>query len=215
MRKKIGIRSKVRLCLLASGTGSNAQNISESFKDHPRIEVGALLSNSKTAPVLEKIRKMGIEVRYFPNTSFEENSEPILKFFRSRQIDLIVLAGFLRCLSRDIVRAFDKKILNLHPSLLPKYGGKGMYGNRVHQAVLDAGEPETGITIHHVNEDYDQGDVMFTHSCPVDKKDTVETLAQKIRHLEHEKYPQAIKVIAPKFSHYLSPRFSWIEARKR
>ncbi|MFW6389255.1 MAG: phosphoribosylglycinamide formyltransferase [Marinilabiliaceae bacterium] len=179
------------IVLFASGSGTNAENIALFFRTLPDAEVSCILSNRADAGVLEKARKLNIETKVFDREMFFK-SQQVLDFLLDRNPDLIVLAGFLWLVPGHIVEAFPRRIVNIHPALLPKYGGKGMYGERVHQAVIDNGEKETGITIHYVNEEYDDGDIIFQARCPVEPGDTPESLAKKVHELEYKHYPQVI-----------------------
>ena len=150
-----------------------------------------ILSNNKDAYVLERAKKSGIDTLVFDRTSFYD-TDNILNQLVNTQIYMIVLAGFLWLIPKNILRAYPEKIINIHPALLPKYGGKGMYGNRVHQAVLDNGEKESGITIHYVNEEYDKGSIIFQAKCEVLASDTPESLAGRVHQLEYRYYPEII-----------------------
>ena len=174
-----------KIAVFASGSGTNAQKLFEHFENHSQIKVDVLLSNKKDAYVLERAKKFGIETRVFNRDEFV-NSQEIELFLKQREIDLIVLAGFLWKIPESLVQAFSNRIINIHPALLPKYGGKGMYGMRVHEAVVEAGESETGITIHYVNERYDEGKVILQAKCRVLEGDSPEQVAQKVHELEYE-----------------------------
>ncbi|MFW6389088.1 MAG: phosphoribosylglycinamide formyltransferase [Marinilabiliaceae bacterium] len=179
------------IVLFASGSGTNAENIALFFRTVPDAGVSCILSNRPDAGVLERARKLNIETKVFDREMFFK-SQQVLDFLLDMNPDLIVLAGFLWLVPKHIVKAFPRRIVNIHPALLPKYGGKGMYGERVHQAVIDNGEKETGITIHYVNEEYDDGDIIFQARCPVEPGDTPESLAKKVHELEYKHYPQVI-----------------------
>ncbi len=177
-----------KIAILASGTGSNARRLVEHFKTHSNIEVGLILSNKADAPVLNMAKEHNIPQQVFDKKTFR-SPESILPVLRQAEIDFIVLAGFLWLIPQSIIDAFPRRIINLHPALLPKYGGKGMYGMYVHEAVRAANETETGITIHYVNEAYDEGDIVFQASCIVKPEDTPQQIAQKIHQLEHANLP--------------------------
>jgi phosphoribosylglycinamide formyltransferase 1 len=181
-----------KIAIMASGSGSNAQKIIEYFSLNQHIKVDCLLSNNPHAYAIERAKKLGIDTFVFDRKQFNE-SLLIENFLLERRINLVVLAGFLWLVPEKLVQKF--KIINIHPALLPKYGGKNMYGSRVHQAVIDNKEPFSGITIHFVNEKYDDGAIIFQAECPVDPSDTPETLAEKIHHLEHRYYPEVIEKI--------------------
>jgi phosphoribosylglycinamide formyltransferase-1 len=187
--------SMIRIAVFASGTGSNTKRIIEYFRNHPRIKIELIVSNKPDAGVLkiaeeENISSLIIEKEKFfrGNTYVDELKE--------KKIDFIVLAGFLWKIPSLLIKAYPDKIINIHPALLPKYGGKGMYGNRVHEAVISAREKESGITIHYVDDLYDHGKIIFQAKCLIVENDTAETLAQKIHALEHENFSRVIEQAA-------------------
>ncbi len=180
------------IAILASGSGSNAQNIVEYFKGNDHVSINAILTNKKDAFVLERAEKLNVPSYIFNRISFYDTDE-VLDILNDKKTDLIVLAGFLWLIPENILKKYNNKILNIHPALLPKYGGKGMYGMNVHKAVKDNKEKETGITIHVVNENYDEGDVVFQAKCEVINEDTPETIAEKIHKLEYEHFPKQIE----------------------
>lgn len=179
------------IVLFASGSGSNAENISLFFKNHPDVNVSCILSNRSNAGVLERANRLNINTFVFDREMFSQTNQ-VLDFLLKESPDLIVLAGFLWLVPKKIVEAFPNKIINIHPALLPQYGGKGMYGDRVHQAVIENKEKESGITIHYVNEKYDDGDIIFQGRCPVVESDTPDSLAEKVHQLEYKHYPEVI-----------------------
>lgn len=179
------------IAIFASGTGSNARKIAEYFEGSPSVTVALVASNRKDAPVLDFAREKGIPVMLLKRKSFYETRET-LRDLQSRSIDLIVLAGFLWLVPSYFIRAFENRIINIHPALLPKFGGKGMYGHYVHEAVIASGEKESGVTIHLVDEQYDHGKTLFQASCPVLESDTPETLAKNVQQLEHLYFPKII-----------------------
>lgn len=181
----------MKIAIFASGNGSNAIKIIEHFKDQPQYQF-VVLSNKKDAPVLEKAQKLKIETYTFGRKDFYE-TENVLDFLKEQKVGFIVLAGFLWLIPENLIRLYPNKIINLHPALLPKYGGKGMFGSRVHEAVIEAKEQESGITIHYVNEKYDDGQVIFQAKCSITKEDTPESLAQKIHQLEHLYLPKMVE----------------------
>lgn len=186
-----------KIAILVSGTGTNAINIIEYFEKNSVADVALVVSNKTDALAVEKAQNKGVKTIVFNNESFKKNSL-VLNYLKSESIDFIVLAGFLMKVPNDIIHAYPNKIVNLHPSLLPKYGGKGMYGNRVHRAVIEAQESESGISIHFVNEEYDEGAIIFQAKVSVEKKDSVEVLAQKIRQLEHRFFPKIVEQVISK-----------------
>lgn len=181
-----------RVAIFASGSGSNAEKICEYFKDHSEIEITIVLTNNPDAGVIKKVRKYNIPTIVFDSKSFKETGK-VLRILVDLQIDWVVLAGFMMLIPENMVKQYDSKILNIHPALLPKFGGKGMYGNYVHEAVLKAEEIETGITIHLVNERYDEGNIVFQAKCNITSKDNVSDIARKVQVLEHQYYPEIIE----------------------
>lgn len=180
-----------RIAIFASGSGSNAQNIAEYFKGHREISVALILSNNPGAYVLERAEKLGIPYKVFGREEFY-GSEKILDVLRQHEISFIVLAGFLWMVPGYLLSAYPGRIINIHPALLPKFGGKGMYGDRVHDAVLAAGEKRTGISIHFVNERYDEGQVIFQASFDIEPGDTAASIARKVHELEYRHFPGVI-----------------------
>ncbi|MVM40257.1 phosphoribosylglycinamide formyltransferase [Spirosoma sp. HMF3257] len=185
-----------RIVLFASGSGSNAEKIAEYFADNTDVEISLIVSNNPKAGVIERARRgfgqrLHIPVLLFDRTTFY-NTSRITQLLLNQNIDLIVLAGFMWLMPSELVRAFPNKIINIHPALLPKFGGKGMYGHFVHEAVVAARETESGITIHYVNEHYDEGQIIFQARCPVATTDTPDDVARNVQVLEHEHYPRVV-----------------------
>ena len=180
------------LAILASGTGSNAKKIVEHFKHRPEIAVCLIVSNNPQAKVLEMAKEEGIATVVISRKGFYGN-EDILKIFNEYSVDYVVLAGFLWLVPEYLVKAYGSRIINIHPALLPKFGGKGMYGINVHEAVKAAGEKESGITIHHVNYRYDEGDIVFQKACVLANEDTPQIIAEKVLELEHRYFPVIIE----------------------
>lgn len=180
-----------RIAILASGSGTNAENIINYFKNSDSISVAHVLSNKKDAKVLERARRLNIPNRSFDKNAFSVTDE-VLNFLK-KNADYIILAGFLWKIPTKIIDAFPNKIINIHPALLPKYGGKGMYGMHVHNAVVENKEKQSGITIHYVNENYDEGAIIFQKSFEVLEGDKPEDVAQKIHKLEYEYFPKVIE----------------------
>ncbi|MDR0713274.1 MAG: phosphoribosylglycinamide formyltransferase [Bacteroidales bacterium] len=179
------------IVIFASGSGTNMQRIVEYFREK-RIRTIKVFCNRPDALVLQRAENLGVPAVVFGKDDLYR-SEAILSALQSLSPDLIVLAGFLWRIPENIIHAFAGKIINIHPALLPRYGGKGMYGEHVHRAVIEHGDTESGITVHYVNEQYDDGDIIFQAKCPVDRKDTPATLAQKIHALEYEHFPAVIE----------------------
>ncbi len=181
-----------RLAIFASGTGSNAKRLIDYFSENKAISVALLVSNRNEAGALEIARKSGIPAINFTKEEFY-NSSTVLEKLTSEKIDFIVLAGFLIKVPDNILKAYENKIINIHPALLPDFGGKGMYGLNVHKAVIESGKSESGITIHLVNEHYDEGRILFQAKCPVLENDTAEMLAARVQELEHNYFPEAVE----------------------
>lgn len=181
----------INLAIFASGNGSNAQNIVEYCLQYPTIQLNRIYCNKADAFVFERAKNLKIPATYFSKKAFED-SEDILKQLQNDQTDFIILAGFLLKIPAQILQAYPNKIINIHPALLPKYGGKGMYGMHVHQAVKAANEIETGISIHLVNEQYDEGKILFQARCDVDAEDSADEIAQKVHALEYKYFPKTI-----------------------
>lgn len=181
-----------RIAIFASGAGTNAQKIIEYFSTSKEIVVDSLWSNNENAYALIRAEKLGIETITFDSDEFYRSND-ILDRLYDHRIDLIVLAGFLWLVPRNLTELFP--VINIHPALLPKYGGKGMFGTNVHKAVLASKDKESGITIHQVNPNYDKGKIIFQVTCPILPKDTPEALAARIHELEHEHYPRVIEEI--------------------
>ena len=181
-----------KIAIFASGSGTNAQRIIEYFKGHSFISVDLILSNNPEAFVLTRAKSAGIPTVIFTRKEFYE-TERVLTILKEQKITFIVLAGFLWLIPDYLLHEYSGKIVNIHPALLPKYGGKGMYGMRVHESVIKSLDKESGITIHMVNEKYDDGQIIFQSRCKVEPEDTPETLAQKVHALEYEHYPRLIE----------------------
>ena len=186
-----------KIAVFASGSGSNAEQIALYFAQNENVEVALIFSNNPQAGVIERARRLHIPVVLFDKKTFYDTPK-IIQILQNEQIDLIVLAGFMMLIPEALVKAFPNKIVNIHPALLPKFGGQGMYGHFVHQAVVAAGENESGITIHYVNEHYDEGTIIFQAKCPVLPTDTPDDVAQKIHVLEHRHYPEIIEKLISK-----------------
>jgi phosphoribosylglycinamide formyltransferase-1 len=181
-----------RLAIFASGSGTNAEEIMKFFKDHPAIEVALLLSNTPDAYALERAKKFNVESKVFDRKQFKQ-SDDVVNWLKDRKITHVILAGFLWLVPANLLNAFPRKIVNIHPALLPKYGGKGMYGMNVHEAVRASGDQQTGITIHLVNDQYDDGEILAQKITDVDARDTAADIAQKVHRLEYNFYPVVIE----------------------
>lgn len=184
----------IRIAIFASGSGSNAENIIRYFRESKEVSIALIVSNKKDAFVHERAKSVNIESVTFSKTEFD-SSDIVVDYLTTKRIDFIVLAGFLLKIPSNILKAYPNKIINIHPALLPKYGGKGMYGDYVHQAVVEAGESESGITIHFVNENYDEGAIIFQAKCSVSTDDTFNDVAKKVHILEYTHFPIIIEKI--------------------
>lgn len=190
----------VRMAIFASGNGSNAENIVQYFRKRKNASVDLIVSNNASAFVLERAKQLQIESHLISRNDFKQ-PENIIAHLKERGIDFIVLAGFLWLIPAELVFAFPKKIVNIHPALLPKYGGKGMYGEHVHKAVSIAGDKESGITIHFVNQAYDEGDILFQKAVEIESGESPEKIAKKIHVLEYAYYPKVIEKVISTLSH--------------
>lgn len=182
-----------KIAIFASGAGSNASKIIEYFNEHTAFaSVDCIISNQKEAGINEVAVKFQVPIFHFGNDAFALGNE-VLNLLIARDINWIVLAGFLRKISSNLIRTYPDRIINLHPSLLPKYGGKGMYGTRVHHAVIENRERKSGISIHLVNQEFDEGKVLFQKTCELEENETAGSLAKKIQKLEHKFFPKVIE----------------------
>ena len=180
----------MNIAIFASGSGSNAENIAVFFKNNANVDIKLIVSNKADAFVHQRAVKLGIKSVAFSKKEFEAGL--VLDCLTAERIDFIVLAGFLLKVPQNLIDAYPNKIVNIHPALLPKFGGKGMYGDNVHKAVVEAEASESGITIHYVTENYDEGAIIFQAKCSVAKNDTYEDVANKVHALEYEFFPQVI-----------------------
>ncbi len=181
-----------KLAILASGSGTNAENIHQFFARGNRIAVDIVIYDRRDAGVAARMARYGVETLFIPGTQWREHPDDIVRLLRSRGIDLVVLAGFLRHIPDEITTAFAGRIINIHPSLLPAYGGKGMYGHKVHEAVIAAGEKKSGVTVHYVTPEYDAGPIVMQQEVEITPEDTAETLEAKIHQAEYQLFPRAI-----------------------
>lgn len=181
-----------KIALFASGSGTNVENIANYFKSNTQVECSMVFANKPDAFVLERAKKLNIPSLIFNRDEFY-NTTKVLKVLQSNEIDLIVLAGFLWLVPDYLIKAYDNRIVNIHPALLPKYGGKGMYGSKVHEAVVANKETESGITIHLVNEHYDEGKHLYQAKINVADTDSADDVAQKVHALEYEHFPRVIE----------------------
>jgi phosphoribosylglycinamide formyltransferase-1 len=183
---------KTRIAIFASGTGSNAVNLIQFLKNDSSIEVAFVLSNKADAKVLSSAKELGVKTMSFSNAEVADG-EFLTSLCKKEGVDWVILAGYLRLIPEELITAFDRKMINLHPSLLPNYGGKGMHGRNVHVAVIGNKEPKSGITIHYVNNEFDKGEIIAQFHCKLDERDTVETLEGKIRYLEQTYLPTVVR----------------------
>ena len=183
---------KTPIAIFASGAGSNALKIMQYFEQHPTISVDLLICNKPGAGVIHHAEKQGVPVLLIEKDRFFR-ADAYIPVLQQHRISFVVLAGFLWKIPATLIAAYPNKMLNIHPALLPKFGGKGMYGENVHRTVLDSGEKESGISIHLVNEHFDEGKVIFQSSCPIEPNETPHSLAQKVHQLEHAHYPRVIE----------------------
>ncbi|MDR2469061.1 MAG: phosphoribosylglycinamide formyltransferase [Tannerella sp.] len=183
-----------RIAVFASGSGTNAENIARYFSGNQKIEVALLLSDNPRAGAHERMKRLGVPSVTFSKQEFAGGAS-VLKKLAEYAVEWIVLSGFLKKIPAEILNAYPGRIVNIHPALLPKYGGKGMYGMFVHEAVVAAGEKESGITVHYINERYDEGPIIFQATCPVLPTDTPEEVATKVHALEYAHYPKVIESV--------------------
>jgi phosphoribosylglycinamide formyltransferase-1 len=182
---------QIKIAIFASGSGTNAENIVDFFKMDSHMKVSLILSNKNSAYVLERARKLGVKSAVFTAEQLS-NSTFVDSILAEEKIDAIILSGFLLKVPDRIIAKYSGRIINIHPALLPKFGGKGMYGMKVHKAVIDSGDTQSGITIHLVDEYYDNGKILFQSTCNVEPGDTPESLAEKIHKLEYRYFPEVI-----------------------
>ena len=186
-----------RIAIFASGNGTNASNIIQHYRQTPDIKIECIICNNAKAKVIDVANEANIPYYLITKKDLYE-SDRVLELLKSNRVDFIVLAAFLLKIPEKILAAFPKKIINIHPALLPKYGGAGMYGMQVHEAVIAAKEKETGISIHYLNEKFDDGEIIFQQPIPVEENDTAETIAQKVHELEYKWYPKVIEELISK-----------------
>jgi phosphoribosylglycinamide formyltransferase 1 len=188
---------KKRIAIFASGSGSNAQKLMEHFKRSNEIEISLVLTNNADAYVLQRADNFEIPTHVFDRNEFYQTDE-VVDLLKNLEIDFIVLAGFLWLIPKNLIHAYPGRIVNIHPAILPKFGGKGMYGDHVHNAVMAAGETEGGITIHYVDENYDEGEYIYQARYRIDKNDNLEMVKFKGQQLEHQHYPRIVETLVKK-----------------
>ena len=193
------LKLMIRIGVFASGSGTNAENIIAHFKDTGIAHVHTVFTNNAHAGVIARAHQYRVHCEIFSNADLKVPGK-ILALLQLHKIDFVVLAGFLRLMPVDIIRAYENRIINIHPALLPNYGGQGMYGRKVHEAVIAASEKESGISIHYVNEKFDEGKIIFQAKTAITKEDTAETLADKIHQLEYDHFPEVIEKLVDQIS---------------
>ncbi|MDR0659830.1 MAG: phosphoribosylglycinamide formyltransferase [Prevotellaceae bacterium] len=182
----------VNIAVFASGSGSNAENIACYFKENKQVNVSLFLTNKPDAFVVERAKKLDIPCEIFNKKDFYETNN-VLNVLKHNKVDFVVLAGFLWLVPENLLEAYPRRVVNIHPALLPAYGGKGMFGDNVHRAVVENKEKQTGITIHYVNTEYDKGDIIFQAKCVVEPTDIPEMVAEKVHKLEYLHYPEVLE----------------------
>jgi len=182
---------KFRIAIFASGSGTNAEAIIKYFKDHPLIKVELVLTNNPNALVLERAKKFAVLTKVFNREEF--SSDEVVSWLRGYGVTHIVLAGFLWLIPASLLKSYPNEIINIHPALLPKFGGKGMYGMKIHELIRSLNETETGITIHLINDKYDEGPILYQGRCEVASTDTPKDIANKVHQMEHANYPLVIE----------------------
>jgi phosphoribosylglycinamide formyltransferase-1 len=187
----------MNIAIFASGSGTNAENIIKFFSNNKSAKVSLVLSNKREAYVLKRAATLNVRSVFFDRKELYEKNK-VLRYLTMYKIDFIVLAGFLWLIPENILEVYEKRIVNIHPALLPRHGGKEMYGEKVHEAVIASHDKESGITIHYVNKAYDEGDIVFQARCKVDPQDTPGTLAVKVHELEYEYFPKVIEELVAK-----------------
>ena len=182
----------VNIAIFVSGKGTNCENLIRYFSNGDKVKVSLVLTTTPGAEAIGKAKALGVSTSCLSRGDFN-NDGLVMAIMKDNKIDFIILAGFIQLIPSFLVRAYEGRMINIHPALLPKFGGKGMYGHHVHEAVLAAGETESGITIHQVNAHYDEGKILFQATCPVLPTDTPDTLAQRVHQLEYAHYPQVVE----------------------
>jgi phosphoribosylglycinamide formyltransferase-1 len=188
----------IHAAIFASGSGSNAENLIRYFSGKPQVKIKLVVTNNEKAGIVRRAELLKKNVHLISKNTLSNYSDQFIAFLKSEKVDLIILAGFLLKIPESMIMAFPGRIINIHPSLLPKYGGKGMYGENVHRAVIEAKETESGITVHYVNEAYDEGEIILQAHCPVNNTDTPNSLAIKIHDLEYRYFPMAVEKVIQK-----------------
>ena len=185
----------INIALFASGEGTNAENLITYFSASKEVKIKIVVTNNPKAGVIKRAEKHKKNIQIISKQALNAYTEQLIDFLKTEKVDLIILAGFLLMIPEKLIQAFPNRIINIHPALLPKHGGKGMYGKQVHETVINSKEKESGITVHYVNEEYDKGATILQEVCKVEDNDTVETLAKKIHELEYFYFPKAVEKV--------------------
>jgi phosphoribosylglycinamide formyltransferase 1 len=188
----------INIAIFASGSGTNAEGLIKYFATSKEVKIKLVVTNNPNAGVVKRAEAHKKNIQFISKEALNNYTDQIIDFLQAEKVDLIVLSGFLLLIPQKIIQAFPHQIINIHPALLPRHGGKGMYGNKVHEAVLQAKEKESGITVHYVDEIYDNGEQILQAVCRVDENDTVETLSNKIHELEYFYFPKAVEKVIEK-----------------
>ncbi len=191
----------INIAVFASGEGTNAENLFNYFSTSSKVKIKLVVTNNENAGIVAKAEKYKKNLQIISKTSLNNYTPQLVDFLQTEKVDLIILAGFLLKIPEGLVKAFPNKIINIHPALLPKFGGHGMYGMNVHKAVIEAKEKHSGITVHFVNEEYDKGEIILQAKCEVNENDTPETVAKKIHDLEYEYFPKAVQKVIDAIEH--------------
>ena len=190
----------INIALFASGNGTNAERLINYFSNSKKVKIKLIITNNEQAGIVEKANFYKKNLQIISKVTLTNYTEQFIDFLNTEKVDLIILAGFLLKIPKQLVQAYPDRIINIHPSLLPKFGGKGMYGKFVHEAVINAGEKQSGITIHFVNEEYDEGKIILQESCEISDRETVSSLEKKIHDLEYKYLPVAVEEIIKSIS---------------
>jgi phosphoribosylglycinamide formyltransferase-1 len=188
----------INIAIFASGSGTNTEELIKYFSSNKEVKIKLVVTNNPNAGVVKRAEAYKKNIQIISKEALNNYTDQIIDFLQTEKVDLIILSGFLLLIPEKIIKAFPQRIINIHPALLPRHGGKGMYGKRVHEAVLKAKEKESGITIHYVDEHYDQGETILQAVCRVEETDTPETLAKKIHELEYFYFPKAVERVIEK-----------------
>jgi phosphoribosylglycinamide formyltransferase-1 len=190
----------INIAVFASGEGSNAENLFRFFSTSTKVKIKLVVTNNENAGIVEKAERYKKNLQIISKTSLQNYTDQFIDFLKTEKVDLIVLAGFLLKVPEKLVKAFPGRIINIHPALLPKFGGKGMYGMHVHKTVLEAGEKESGITVHFVDEEYDNGAIILQERCEIAADETPESLAAKVHQLEYDFFPKAVQKVVDRLN---------------